>query len=305
MRGNRAGGAVRRLSALLAAVLIAGGCSRREQTEAAAAEAAVAASVKEAIYRICRLERASPSEHSARVVDVKGMSARDFRRVLTEFPGREVHVWMPGESRWLLIGNMSTNAVSLARALEDFAGDETCTMSLPEVFASYAGTRADILPAFYAPLKGEVVPEWFVTREIPPIDWLDTTGVDEDVLKPVLAEIRSMQVVRREILKGNMLAAKATDKAGEERATDAWARAALRNPNDPLLLERIDNLNRNAKGFLAVGRLLQAMKCYETLVLIRPNDPVAVHNFGICLKKLGKLDLAEQALARAKQLSGE
>ena len=79
----------------------------------------------------------------------------------------------------------------------------------------------------------------------------------------------------------------------------------MRNPNDPLLLERIDNLNRNAKGFLAVGRLLQAMKCYETLVLIRPNDAVAVHNFGMCLKKLGKLDMAEQVLARARLLSGK
>ncbi|MGN0834134.1 MAG: hypothetical protein ACI4RD_10885 [Kiritimatiellia bacterium] len=296
---------MRRLSALLAAVLLAGGCSREDKAKTAVAESEVAAPVKAAIYRICRLERTSPSEHSARVIDVKGMTAREFRRVLTEFPGREVHVWMPGESRWLLIGNQSTNAVSLARAMEEFANDETCTMSLPEVFASYAGTRTDILPAFDAPLKGTVVPEWFVTREIPQLDWLDTTGVDEDVLKSVLAEIRSMQVVRREILKGNMLAAKATDKAGEERATDIWARAALRNPNDPLLLERIDNLNRNAKGFLAVGRLLQAMKCYETLVLIRPNDAVAVHNFGMCLKKLGKLDLAEQVLARARQLSGK
>jgi len=47
---------------------------------------------------------------------------------------------------------------------------------------------------------------------------------------------------------------------------------------------------------------LPAMKCYETIVLIRPNDPVAVHNFGMCLKKLGKLDLAEQVLTRAKRL---
>lgn len=289
--------------ALLAAVFLAGGCSREEK--AAVEESEIAAPVKEAIYRICRLERTSPSEHSAKVIDVKGMTARDFRRVLTEFPGRDVHVWMPGESRWLLVGNLSTNAVSLARALEAFANDETCTMSLPEVFASYAGTRADILPAFDAPLKGTVVPEWFVTREIPKLDWLDMSGVDEDVLKAVLSEIRSMQVVRREILKGNMLAAKAKDKAGEEKATEVWARAALRNPNDPLLLERIDNLNRNAKGFLAVGRLLQAMKCYETLVLIRPNDAVAVHNFGMCLKKLGKLDMAEQVLARARLLSGK
>ena len=70
-----------------------------------------------------------------------------------------------------------------------------------------------------------------------------------------------------------------------------------------MLLERIENLNRNAKGFLAVGKVLQAMKCYETIVLIRPNDAVAVHNFGMCLKKIGKLDLAEKVLAKAKKLA--
>ena len=118
-----------------------------------------------------------------------------------------------------------------------------------------------------------------------------------------LAEIRSAQVMRRELLRGNMLAAKATDKKSEEAAIEVWAKVALRNPKDPMLLERIDNLNRNAKGFLEVGKPLQAMKCYETVVLIRPNDPVAVHNFGACLMKIGKRDMAEKVLARAKKLA--
>ena len=104
-------------------------------------------------------------------------------------------------------------------------------------------------------------------------------------------------------MKGNMLAAKATDKKGEEAATEAWAKVAIRNPNDPMLLERIERLNNNAKGFLEVGKPLQAMKCYETVVLIRPNDPVAIHNFGACLMKIGKRDMAEKVLAKAKKLA--
>ena len=100
-----------------------------------------------------------------------------------------------------------------------------------------------------------------------------------------------------------MLAAKAVDKKGEEKATDTWARAALRNPRDPMLLERIEVLNRNAKGFLNLGKPVMAMKCYETLVLIRPDDPVAIHNFGMCLKRIGKLDLAEKVLERADKLA--
>lgn len=292
--------AVRRIAAIALAVLIVG-CSKDAPQSLAKRE--LSAPVREALYRISKLERTSTSDHSAKVVDVSGMSAAEFRRALKEFPGKDVHVWMPGEKDWLLIGNMSTNPVPLAKAMDEFAADTNCTTSVAEVFASYAGTREDILPAFERKLQGEVVPEWFVTKEIPEIGWLDVSGVDEDILKQTLSEIRSAQVMRREFLRGNMLAAKAKDKKGEEAATDVWAKVAIRSPNDPMLLERIDRLNRNAKGFLEVGKPLQAMKCYETVVLIRPNDPVAIHNFGACLMKIGKRDLAEKVLQRAEKLA--
>ena len=292
---------MRRIAAIALVVLTVAGCSKEEPRRAE--KRALSASVREAIYRISRLERASVSEHSAKVVDVGGMSAADFRRELETFPGKEVHVWMPGEKDWLLIGNMSTNAVSLAKAMEVFASDAKCVTSVAEVFASYAGTREEILPAFERKLRGEVVPEWFVSKEIPEIRWLDTSDIDEDILRTTLSGIRSAQVMRRELLRGNMLAAKATDKKGEEAATEVWAKVALRSPGDPMLLERIENLNRNARGFLEVGKVLQALKCYETLVLIRPNDAVAIHNFGTCLMKIGKRDMAEKVLSRAKKLN--
>ena len=292
---------MRRIAAIALTILAIAGCSKEEPRQLEKRE--LSASVREAIYRIGKLERTSVSDHSAKVIDVSGMSAADFRRALEAIPGREVHVWMPGEKDWLLIGNLSTNPVPLAKTMEEFAADTNCTTSVAEVFASYAGTREEILPAFNRKLEGEVVPEWFIAKDVPEIGWLDVSGVDEDILKQTLSEIRSAQVMRRELLRGNMLAAKATDKKGEEEATDVWAKVAIRSPNDPMLLERIDRLNRNAKGFLEVGKVLQAMKCYETVVLIRPNDPVAVHNFGMCLKKIGKLDLAKTVLERAKKLS--
>ena len=292
---------MRRIAAIVLLALAVAGCSREESLRLGKRE--LNASVREAIYRIGKLERTSVSDHSAKVVDVSGMSAADFRRELESFSGMDVHVWMPGEKDWLLIGNLSTNPVPLAKVMEEFASDPKCMMSVAEVFASYAGTREDILPAFERKLKGEVVPEWFVAKDIPEIKWLDTADVDEDILKTTLSEIRSAQVMRREFLRGNMLAAKATDKKGEEAATEVWAKVAIRSPNDPMLLERIDRLNRNAKGFLEVNKPLQAMKCYETVVLIRPNDPVAIHNFGACLMKIGKRDLAEKILAKAKKLA--
>ena len=279
--------------------LVVFGCSKQEPKKA---EAKMCAAVKEAIDRICQLEGAG-CHVSARHLDVRGMTANDFRRELDVYRGKDMHLWMPGEKDWLLVCRAETNRTSLAAAMEFFAADTNCTVSVPELFASYVGTRDDVIPAFRSVLEGEVVPEWFVTADVPKLDWLDVSGVDEDIAKAALAEIRSAQVVRRIVLEGRMLAAKAVDKKGEEKATDTWARAALRNPRDPMLQERIEILNRNAKGFLEVGKAVQAMKCYETLVLIRPDDPVAIHNFGMCLKKIGKLDLAEKVLKRAKSLS--
>ena len=301
---------MRRIVAFLLCVAVAAGCSKEETRTVELSEKTTSEPVLAAVCAIGRLDESINAAKDRegdtwtyQVLHVDGMSAREFKTKLEEFPCRRVHVWMPGEKVWMLTGTSWARKISLAKVMDRFAADTNITMSVSEVFASYAGTREDILPAFKRKLKGEVVPEWFVTEKIPEIDWLDTSGVDEDILRQTLSEIRSAQVMRRELLRGNMLAAKATDKKGEEEATDVWAKVAIRSPNDPMLLERIDRLNRNAKGFLEVGKVLQAMKCYETVVLIRPNDPVAVHNFGMCLKKIGKLDLAKTVLERAKKLS--
>ena len=279
---------------------VAFGCSKSEQPAARRSEPCAA--VKEAIDRICQLEGAG-CRVSARRLDVSDMTADAFRRELDAYRGKDVHLWMPGERDWLLVCRAETNRTSLAQAMDFFAADTNCTTSVPEVFASYVGTRDDVIPAFRSVLEGMVVPEWFVTEDVPKLDWLDASGVDEDIAKATLAEIRSAQVVRRLFLQGRMQAARAEDKKGEELATETWAKAALRNPHDPMLLERIEVLNRNARGFLETGKIVQAMKCYETLVLIRPSDAAAIHNFGMCLKKIGKLDLAEKVLKRAEKLA--
>ena len=292
---------MKRVVVWMLAVLAIAGCGKKEEP-LRPEKRQLSAPVREALYRISKLERTSTSDHSAKVIDVSGMSATGFLRTLRGFPGRDVHVWMPGEKDWLLIGNLSTNAVPLAKAMEEFAADPKCMTSVAEVFASYAGTREDILPAFGRKLKGEVVPEWFITKEIPEIKWLDTADIDEDILKATLSEIRSAQVMRREFLRGNMLAAKATDKKGEEAAIEQWAKAYLRNPNDPLLNERQERLRQNAKGFIGVNKVVQAMKCYETLVLINPKDIPAVYGFGKCLENMGRADLAKEVLQRAEDL---
>ena len=298
---------------LVAAALLAAGCSKEvEEAEQGQQKDAkselpkdnyVFALVTNACRLIAKLENPTdaPGAIDTKELDVRGLDADGFRRELTQFmPGGEVHVWMPGRQRWLLVGRATTNRVSLAAAMDALAFDDGCA-SLPELFASYVGMREDVLPAFTGKLQGEVVPEWFMTKEIPKIDWMDVSGVDDDILRPTLAEIRSMQVVRRVALEGDMLAAAAKDKEGEEKAAAAWARALLRNPHELFVLERLDRLARNARGFLEVGKALQALKCYETMVLVKP-DSRNVRHFGLCLRKIGRVDFAKKVLERAEQL---
>lgn len=290
------------LLVILVSALAVVGCSRKEPSPVRTTCAAVKASVR-GIYRVENAVTNGVARPTFKTLDVAGLTAAQLKKELTAFADpASAHLWMPGEKSWLVVQQAPGARVSLAQALEAVADDAACTVSLPEVFASYVGTLADVLPAFATDLKGEVVPEWFVPEAVTAIGWIDPTDVDGDIAQSVSNEIRSMRNVRREVLKGNMAARAATDKKGEEAACEIWARAALRNPNDPLLLERIDRLETNARAFLEAGQILQAMKCFETIILIQPKHVAAVHNFGLCLKKLGKTELAEQVLKRAEAL---
>ena len=264
---------------------------------------------KQSCGRLC----ASLSENGvlAWIMDVRGVTAEEMLERFRGFDLPSVHLWMPGESQWLLVGRKAARNIKLSamldmfvreRAFADFERSHCGT--LPEIFAGYVGTMDDVAPAFYNFRKDEkMCPELFVAKEIPEIKWIDATDVDEDIRKGVLAEIRSLQVVRRLAIRGGMAVADAKDKQTEERVAEMFAKVAARNPNDLFMLERIDRLERNAKGFLEAGQVLMAMKCYETMVLIRPNDPVAMNNFGMCLRKIGKVDLAKKVLERAEMLA--
>ena len=106
------------------------------------------AAVTEAIRLIARLESVlnCPGADAAdasnfKILDVENMTAAQLERELKGFPGVQVRLWMPGETRWLLTGLTTTNRVSLAAVMDDLAADTNCTSSVAELFASYAGTR--------------------------------------------------------------------------------------------------------------------------------------------------------------------
>lgn len=263
---------------------------------------------RESCDRLC----GSLSENGvvAWIMDLSNCTFGQLWDRVNEFSLVEAHVWMPGSERWVLVGRREPKRIKLAAMLDVFTREKAfddlarsrCG-TLPEMFAGYLGKREEITPAFRFNEGNETVrPECFFTKDVPAIDWIAQEDVDRDITRQVLSEIRSMQVVRRLAVKGGIAAAEARDKKGEEEATAILARALRRNPNELFVLERLDRLERNARGFLEVGKVLLAMKCFETMVLIRPEDAAAVHNFGMCLKKIGKLDLAEKVLKRAEAL---
>ena len=235
---------------------------------------------------------------AAELVDVGEMDAAEFRRRLESFPGKCVRLWMPGERHWLLVGRRDEK-LPLAKSLERFAADAGLG-SLVGAFASYAGSREEVMPAFEEKLEGKVVPQWFVTREVPRLDWIDFAGIDDDIAAETRAEIRSMQVIRRLVLEGNIAAAKADDEKAMDDAVDCWRRAALRNSADPILVDRLERLARNGDTFYRLGKVQQAMKCYETLIAVHPNDDAARAGFAACLRRLGKDDLAAKVLEKGR-----
>lgn len=245
-------------------------------------------------------------------MDVRGVSLDELHARMSDFELYDVHLWMPGQDRWLLVGCNAPRQLKLSAMLELFTREQAfddlarakCG-TIPEMFANYVGAARDFAPAFGQKNgAGTVRPEHFLTKEIPVVDWISPDGVDADIANGIWADMRSMQVVRRLAVQGAMLTEASHDKAATTNAVDMLARAAKRNPNDLFIVERMDRLERNARGFLKMGKILHAMKCFETMVLIRPDDAAAVHNFGMCLKKIGKTKLADEILQRAETLAG-
>ena len=269
--------------------------------------------------------RLTPSGVLAWALDVRLVSPGRFRHLLEAFPCPEAHLWMPGASDWVLTGRPVPRRIKLDAALELFLNerqaqdlaDAQCA-TLPDLFASYVGSRAEIEPAlagvesvgdwahgWSAPHlafreEGEhfrVRPEFLMSEDMPKIDWIVNGQVDDDICTRVMGDVERNLRVRRKVVLGD-----AASRRGEEQAVETWREAAAENPRDSMLLARIAVINAQATSLLKFANPAGAAKCYETLLTIRPDDGVAMANYSYCLKRLGKHELAEQALTRAKEL---
>ena len=245
----------------------------------------------------------------SRIVDIRNKTMDELKAEFEELTAvlPKWHLWMTGIEDWVVIGRINPAKVKLSSMMEVFSREggfddlsaAECE-SLPELFANYVGVDEAVMPAF-GNMDGSTParPQFFVTQEVPVIDWVDADdGVDDDVLEEVIKEVRSMQMVRRVVLEGGILA----DAQKIDEATDAWARAARRNPHDPMLIDRLERLWKNADAFFRVGNFPLAAKCYETYLMIRPNDWQSAEALAFCLEQLGQRELAGKVHEKAMRL---
>lgn len=250
---------------------------------------------------------------------LKGILA-DFREVFSHY-----RLWCTGRYDYVLVAGGAVQADKVlelfdsAQAFPVFAG--VGAVSPVQVLACYMGTDYEIEPGLAdipAHAHGQAV--WKAPRlafsppptnhlasvraaaltpyYIPDFDWFQKGGADADVFAALTNGVRQVQAARREVLVGF----DAADRGASTNAIEHWSTAAKINPRDPLLRGLADSLDLEGRRFLRIGNVGGALRCYENRLLVRPDDVAAVHNFGICLKKSGRHDVAATVFARAVKM---
>lgn len=242
------------------------------------------------------------------IYDVKNETMSNFRKKVVGYPLQAdfSRLWILSEADWMITGTESDSKVPAASLFDLFMNESAFEMmtsagisSPGDLFANYAGALKEIYGAFdTGGLDGSVRAEFFLTKEIPEIGWVDFGTLDADIAEDFSRRIRTVQVVRRLSVEGSMLSLQGqTDKA-----IDAWSRAYARNPGDIFLVERMAVLAGNAKVFEQIGNLKGAAKCLETLVSINPQDIYSLKEYSRVALRLGMNDISKLSLERASRL---
>lgn len=257
-------------------------------------------------------------------LDARLLSRSRLKRILADFRAvfKHYRLWCTGRHDYVLTsgGNVLADEV-----LELFSNDKTSAAFVAadaiapgEMFACYMGTDFDIEPGLltipefgharvtwsapqlaFAPYPtnhlAEVRVATLTPYDVPFPSWFVRGTVDKGIYSALTNGVMKAQVARREILRG----IDAADRGASTNAVEHWASAAAINSRDPLLRGLADSMDIEGRRFLRIGNVNAAIRCYENRLLIRPQDVAAVHNFGVCLKKSGHLDMAASVFAKA------
>ena len=260
-------------------------------------------------------------------IDMRRLALGRLKGILSEFRAAfgPYFLWCIGANDYVV-----TSAAELAadKLYDLFAGEkaseafaETGIYTPSDVFACYMGRDVEIEPGLQkVPVAVRKTVTWKVARQaleklsakdafyvrpgvltpyyIPPIPWFSKGDAEPSVFAGTTNAMKMVQAARREFLAG-------FDDIGEGVSTNAierWAVAAKVSPRDPVLCGLVDVVDLKGRQLLGVGNVNGALGCYEKLLLIRPNDAAIVHNYGVCLKKGGQMEMAAQVFARAVEL---
>ena len=250
---------------------------------------------------------------------LKGVLA-DFRAVFPNY-----RLWCTGRSDYVLVsgGNLLLDEIlALFDNPKAYAAFASAGVVSPvHVLACFVGSDAEVWPALAdLPAFGHARAAWTAPRlafsppptnhlaavrapnltpyYVPETPWLMRGVADPGVYALLTNGVRNVQAARREILVGF----DAAERGAATNALEHWSTAAKTNPRDPLLRGLADSLDLEGRRYLRIGNVGGALRCYENRLLIRPDDVAAVHNFGVCLKKSGRFDVACSVFAKAVKM---
>ncbi len=243
----------------------------------------------------------------------------------TVFPS--ARLWCAGKFDWVFVGFRSPEPPILraSAVLGLFEREEAFDTFLDagvtwvgDFLANYVGSLGEVMPAlkgvrsmgrgealriaprlaFEPPPGGDsaqIKPGDLLPRENADLGWLKRGDCEEDVYSSLTGRVADVQWARRVAIAGLSDA----DAGKPDAAIEKWGEAARVNTYDPILKSLADSMDLEGRRRLRVGDNNGAMRCFENRILVEPDNIAAIHNFGLSVKKGGKMDLAAQVFLKA------
>ena len=262
-------------------------------------------------------------------IDARLLPAARAKGVLEELRGvfPSARLWCAGKYDWVVVGFRSPEPpiVRVSALMRLFERENAFDAFLDagvtwvgDFLASYVGSLGEVMPAlekvkasgrreslllapklaFEPPPAGDsaqLKPGDLLPLENADMGWLRRGDCDEEVYSSFTGRVADVQWARRIAVVGIADA----DAGKADVAIEKWGDAATVNTYDPMLKSLADSMDLEGRRRLRVGDNNGAMRCFENRILVEPNNIAAIHNFGLSVKKGGKMDLATQVFMKA------